>query len=180
MGRASRAAALIVAGFLSGCGTLANINTGAREGWKNVQIYGGVRRDVQSGEEWFAHSWTPLKNLELMQDLGAVVGLVLVGIDVPLSVAADTVTLPVTIPISIWASSSREANGSRPAVNQQPLVSPQPVVSPPPAVGSQPVVSPQPAVGSQPVVSPQPAVSQPPVVSPPPAVGSRPLLNAPP
>ena len=133
MGRASRAAALvIVAGFLSGCGTIANLSLGARNGWKNAQIYGGVRRDVQSAGNWFDHSWTPLEKLELMQDLGAVVGVGLVGIDMPLSAIGDTLTLPVTIPASIWGSSSKAANVSRNVVNQ------------PPAAGSQ-----QPAVNSR-------------------------------
>jgi uncharacterized protein YceK len=142
MGRASCAAVLvIVAGFLSGCGTLANIETGARQGWKNVQIYGGVRRDVQSGQDWFAHSWVPPKQLELMQNLGAIVGVVLVGIDVPLSAVADTVTLPVTIPASIWGSPRNAANVSPPAPNPQPMVGPQPLVSQQPAVSPQPVVN---------------------------------------
>ncbi|HTU18168.1 MAG TPA: hypothetical protein VMG10_08895 [Gemmataceae bacterium] len=129
MGTASRAAALaIVAGLLSGCGTVANLETGARQGWKNAQIYGGVRRDVQSGADWFDHSWTPLKNWEIMQDVGAVVGVALVGIDVPLSAVGDTLTLPVTIPASIWGGSRKAAAVSGQASPQQPaVISQQPV-----------------------------------------------------
>lgn len=151
MGKTSRVAALlIVAAFLSGCGTVANLHVGAREGWKNARIYGGVRRDVQSAEDWFAYRWLPLKQWEVMQDLGAVVGVGLVGIDVPLSAIGDTLTLPVTIPASIWGSSSKTANVSRKAVPQQSVVS-----------------SPQPAGGSQDVPASPPAAIPPSGFSPP-------------
>jgi uncharacterized protein YceK len=114
MGRALRAAALlIVVEFLSGCGTVANLSIGAREGWKNAQIYGGVRRDVQSAEQWIDHSWTWGENLDVVQDIGTVVGVGLVGIDVPLSAVGDTLTLPITIPAAIWGSSRNGANVSR-------------------------------------------------------------------
>ena len=119
MGRASCAAVLvIVASFLSGCGTVANLSVGARDGWKNAQIYGGVRRDVQSAEDWFAHSWTPSSNPDWQQDIGAVVGVGLVGLDVPLSAIGDTLTLPITIPTSIWGSSSKaRVSASAPPVS---------------------------------------------------------------
>jgi uncharacterized protein YceK len=122
MARASRAAALWIAVlFLCGCGTIANLETGARQGWKNVAIYGGVRRDVQSAGKWIDHSWTSGDNLDVFQDIGSVVGVVLVGIDVPLSAIGDTLTLPVTVPIyllnnpSIRASESRKAPAASPA-----------------------------------------------------------------
>jgi uncharacterized protein YceK len=105
--------ALIVAIFLSGCGTFANLSIGARQGWKNAQIYGGVRRDVQSAEEFIAHSWTSGDNLDIPQDIGTVVGVGLVGIDVPLSAIADTLTLPLTIPAAIWGSNGNAITVSR-------------------------------------------------------------------
>jgi uncharacterized protein YceK len=134
MGRASRAAALVlITGLLSGCGTVANLSTGAREGWKNVQIYGGVRRDVQSAGDWFTHSWVAPEKLEFMQDIGAIVGVGLVGIDMPLSAVGDTLTLPVTIPASIWGRSRNDADVPRQTAPPPPAVrTPPPPVSAPP------------------------------------------------
>lgn len=111
MARASRTAALWIAGlFLCGCGTVANLQTGARQGWKNAYIYGGVRRDIQSEKVWIAHSWTWGKNLDVIQDIGSAVGVLLVGIDVPISAVGDTLTLPLTVPVAIWSNSVNRAN----------------------------------------------------------------------
>jgi uncharacterized protein YceK len=106
MAKASRTAALGTAVLLlCGCGTIANLETGARQGWKNTVIYGGVRRDVQSAGKWIDHSWTWGDNLDVIQDIGTVVGVGLVGIDIPLSAVGDTLTLPVTVPIALWSNS---------------------------------------------------------------------------
>lgn len=116
MAKASRAAALGVAVlFLCGCGTVANLETGARQGWKNAVIYGGVRRDVQSAGKWIDHSWTWGDNLDVVQDIGTVVGVGLVGIDIPLSAIGDTLTLPVTVPIALWNNSATRISYSRKA-----------------------------------------------------------------
>ncbi len=48
-----------------------------------------------------------------MQDIGTVVGVILVAIDVPLSAVADTVTLPLTVPVAIWDRYSKRANVRR-------------------------------------------------------------------
>jgi uncharacterized protein YceK len=113
MARASRPAAVwIVALFLCGCGTVANLSIGARQGWKNAMIFGGVRRDIQSADDWIDHNWTWGENLNIQQDVGTVVGVGLVGIDVPLSAIGDTLTLPITIPASIWGRSSNVATVS--------------------------------------------------------------------
>jgi uncharacterized protein YceK len=114
MAKASRAAALGVAVLLlCGCGTIANLETGARQGWKNAAIYGGVRRDVQSAGKWIDHSWTWGDNLDVIQDIGSVVGVGLVGIDIPLSAVGDTLTLPVTVPIALWNNSISRTSYSR-------------------------------------------------------------------
>ncbi len=106
MAKASRAAALGVAVlFLCGCGTIANLETGARQGWNNAVVYGGVRRDVQSAGKWIDHSWTSGDNLDVVQDIGTVVGVGLVGIDIPLSAIGDTLTLPVTVPLALMNNS---------------------------------------------------------------------------
>src|SRR5579875_2703047 len=114
MVRASRAAALGTAVlFLCGCGTVANLEMGWRQGWQNTVIYGGVRRDVQSAGKWIDHSWTWGKDLDIIQDIGTVVGVGLVGIDIPLSAVGDTLTLPVTVPIAIYNNSTNRASVSR-------------------------------------------------------------------
>jgi uncharacterized protein YceK len=115
------AAALFAAPVLSGCGTFANLSLGARQGWKNALIYGGVRRDVQSAGNWIDHSWTWGPNLDIQQDLGTVVGVGLVGLDVPLSAIGDTLTLPITIPATIWGG-----NGTKPSVSSKNQVAPVP------------------------------------------------------
>jgi uncharacterized protein YceK len=119
-------ALLIMAGFLSGCGTAANISVGAREGWQYAPVYGGVRRDVQSAENWVEHTWTWGENLDLQRDLGTVVGVALVGIDVPLSALGDTLTLPITIP-AYYLSKSRSGTNGR----GNPPPNPPPVAAPP-------------------------------------------------
>lgn len=126
MARASRLAALgIVVLLLGGCGTMGNLSVGRRQGWKNALIYGGVRRDVQSAADWVDHDWTWGKNLDILQDVGTVVGVVLVGIDVPLSAIADTVTLPLTVPVAIWTRARTPA-----AAGRQSAPTPPPVAEP--------------------------------------------------
>jgi uncharacterized protein YceK len=102
----------IVVLLLSGCGTMANLSIGARQGWKNALIYGGVRRDVQTAEEFVANNWTSGDNFDWQQDVGTVVGVGLVGVDVPISAITDTLTLPITIPAAIWGG-----NGGKPTVS---------------------------------------------------------------
>lgn len=99
MSRASLAAALGLAVLgLCGCGTAANLSGGA-QGWRKSQIYGGVRRDVKSAQQFVADNWAG--SADLMQDVGAVVGVGLISIDVPLSFFGDTLTLPITIPAAL-------------------------------------------------------------------------------
>ncbi len=139
MSKAWRALAILSAAlFLSGCGTFANVSVGAREGWKNAKIYGGVRRDALSADNWVRHSWTWGKDFDFQQDLGTVVGLGLIGLDAPLSLIGDTLTLPVTVPAAIWGGNAKDSNAGRsnPATAPTPLASPTvapPAVAPPAA-----------------------------------------------
>jgi len=114
MAKAPRVTVLWIAVlFVCGCGTIANLETGARQEWKNATIYGGARRDIHSARQWIDHSWTWGKNLNVIQDIGTVVGVVLVGIDVPLSAVGDTVTLPVTVSIALWSNAVNRENVQR-------------------------------------------------------------------
>lgn len=143
MAKASRAAALGIAVLLlCGCGTIANLQTGSRLGWKNAVIYGGVRRDVQSAGKWIEHSWTWGDKLEIFQDIGTGVGVLLVGIDVPLSAVGDTLTLPVTVPIAVMNNPSILTSFSGNTATTPPaaaVAQPAAAVTPPAAAATVPV-----------------------------------------
>jgi uncharacterized protein YceK len=101
--------ALVLAGSLTGCGTIVNLTIGVDDheshgsvpafggtlsglSWR-TQIYGGIQGDIVGigkcvrGEEGLAYSliFFPL----------------LVLVDFPLSLVADTLTLPYTIPVDL-------------------------------------------------------------------------------
>jgi len=101
MRRASHAAALAFAlAILSGCGTIANFGG---KGWQNTQIYGGVLRDVKSAQDFIATN--PIApETDIQKDVGTVVGVGIIGLDIPFSAIADTLTLPITIPAVLWAT----------------------------------------------------------------------------
>jgi len=108
MRKASRMAALgLAVVYLSGCGTSANLSGGA-QGWRNAQIYGGVLTDVKSTQEWVKSNWT--SGADWQQDVGTVVGVGLIGLDVPFSAIGDTLTLPITIPAVLLRGSGPAAN----------------------------------------------------------------------
>jgi uncharacterized protein YceK len=120
MTRTGRAAALFLAvGTLGGCGTLANL--GGR-GWEHTRIYGGVLGDVKGAQDWIADNpITP--EADIQKNVGTVVGVGLVALDVPFSAIGDTLTLPVTVPVAIWASTrgpaavSQKTGGAPPATS---------------------------------------------------------------
>jgi uncharacterized protein YceK len=113
---------------LSGCGTAANLSGGA-QGWRNAQIYGGVLTDVKSTQEWVTSNWTNFADWQ--QDVGTIVGVGLISLDVPFSAIGDTLTLPVTIPAVLLRGPGPAANGNRGNAVAPPVVSgPAP---PPPA-----------------------------------------------
>jgi uncharacterized protein YceK len=75
-----------------GCGTIMNfwpkVDSGQREEIGKMRVYGGVRIDAQTFSE-AAGPWQKLLTL-----------LILV-VEFPLSLVMDTVTLPVTIPVTL-------------------------------------------------------------------------------
>ena len=129
MRRASFAAALgLTVVYLSGCGTAANLSGGA-QGWRNAQIYGGVLTDVKSTQEWVTSNWTNFADWQ--QDVGVMVGVGLISLDVPFSAIGDTLTLPITIPAVMLRGSGPAANGGRENAGPPPAaIGPAP---PPPA-----------------------------------------------
>jgi uncharacterized protein YceK len=150
MRKASRMAALgLAVVYLSGCGTSANLSGGA-QGWRNAQIYGGVLTDVKSTQQWVTSNWTNFADWQ--QDVGTIVGVGLISLDVPFSAIGDTLTLPITIPAVLLRDSGPARNGNRGnAVAPPPVSGPAP---PPPAVTNIPPdvpagAAPPPPVGNE-------------------------------
>jgi uncharacterized protein YceK len=79
-----------VAILLTGCGTVQNFRGMDDEGRRQLEVYGGVARTVDSLKGCFASS-----------DLVEVSYTPLLVFDVMLSAIGDTLTLPVTLPVSI-------------------------------------------------------------------------------
>lgn len=88
----------IVAGlsFLGGCGTIINLAFGTEQPGAHLllktEIYGGVQVDagaVHKGSQW-EEDW-----------LTNILGIMFI-FDFPLSFIADTITLPITIPIVLF------------------------------------------------------------------------------
>lgn len=73
---------VLLAVLTSGCGTIANLNTGEPD------FYGGVQKDIQ----WLA---TPSRQPE---GIGlANLGFLTLFVDLPLSIIGDTLTMPIAI-----------------------------------------------------------------------------------
>lgn len=80
---------------LNGCGTALNFHDGSNSMWlKNGdprKVYGGVRLDAECGAYLLAEAFTETDLVRLAWSAWVL------GIDLPLSAVADTVTLPMTI-----------------------------------------------------------------------------------
>jgi len=88
---------------LPGCGTITNfreVPAGSLPG--NRQVFGGVRRDID-----FVSSYTDGTALALLLVAGVI------AVDVPLSTAADVLTLPWTVPAARARWCERKRNESR-------------------------------------------------------------------
>jgi uncharacterized protein YceK len=118
---------------LGGCGTVANLRG---KGWDHTQIYGGVRRDVKATEDWIA-DYSAMKETDIRQDVGVGVGVTLISLDTALSAIGDTLTLPVTIPVALFAKPAAPAPNVSPNNAAVTPASPAPANPPP---------TPQPAV----------------------------------
>ncbi|HEY7155652.1 MAG TPA: YceK/YidQ family lipoprotein [Gemmataceae bacterium] len=104
--------AALLASALGGCGTFVNC-----VGWNGPagrEIYGGVKQDAQNGKEHLTEafygptpSFSPYPekpdtgNRVLTKTFCAGCGIGMLGVDLPISFVADTLTLPVTIPATL-------------------------------------------------------------------------------
>jgi uncharacterized protein YceK len=101
-----------LAAVLSGCGTVVNC-TGIN-GAPARAIYGGVRQDAENGTRHVTEAFSgPAPSFSAMpkppspaSDLASksfcfVSGVGMLAVDLPVSVVADTLTLPVTVPATL-------------------------------------------------------------------------------
>jgi uncharacterized protein YceK len=123
MGRAALALAVALAvALVSGCGTMMNF---AHQGWDKSSVYGGVGWDVKlipafaDGTLWNGVEEEPFSLKAYM--------ITLTALDVPLSAAADTLTLPLTIAATVKRESAKgtadKPSGATPVETQGPPAS---------------------------------------------------------
>jgi uncharacterized protein YceK len=93
MERKAVAAALTAMLFLSGCGTFASLQS-------DCDIYGGVRRDAEVAADFMSTRKEPPKQDNLVGTVAGMFGMAAI-MDMPMSAAADTLLLPITVPVAI-------------------------------------------------------------------------------
>jgi uncharacterized protein YceK len=93
--------------LMNGCGTTANVLWFNRDEG-GMRVYGGVRAEWTVAQESLAAASDPSASSP-----GPVWLLIA---DMPLSAVADTVTLPLTVPVSLWWA-LHPVNRERPATN---------------------------------------------------------------
>jgi uncharacterized protein YceK len=90
----------------SGCGTIANLNEerGCHVLWREFppakRIFGGVQIGAEGVADWYKET-LDAGELTPTSFAGFVIGISIIGIDLPLSAAGDVLTLPVTIPATL-------------------------------------------------------------------------------
>lgn len=104
MRSAARTACILIALVtVSGCGTVGNMFQ--LKGFPEYKVYGGVENDLDA--------WSDI--VEYEHSLSTVwFYRTLIAIDLPLSIIADTVTLPITVParMSGWKGTSEQLPAS--------------------------------------------------------------------
>jgi uncharacterized protein YceK len=93
----SRIAAGTILFCLTGCGTLMNMPAPCHGPETPLQLYGGVRTDLQMAKS----NLESMSTASVAERNAKVRGCVLLALDVPLSMAADTAILPITLPLSL-------------------------------------------------------------------------------
>jgi uncharacterized protein YceK len=94
------AAALVCA--LGGCGTIGNLADPGR-----TKPFGGVIRDSEASG-WLMNEVSEASKKPAAEKAGLVLAAPIVTIDLPLSLVADTVTLPITIPVALMRQGQPE------------------------------------------------------------------------
>jgi uncharacterized protein YceK len=118
--------AAAVACAQSGCGTANNLVVPAKDGKGKVtgpppgQVFGGVAVDARVGTSWMAAPFveelgpevpTWERALETACKVG--IGAYVLGVDLPLSAVADTVTLPVTVSATLKKQERSAGNAEK-------------------------------------------------------------------
>jgi uncharacterized protein YceK len=94
------AAALVCA--LGGCGTIGNLADPGR-----TKPFGGVIRDREASG-WLIDEVSEASKKSAAEKAGLVLAAPIVTIDLPLSLVADTVTLPITLPVALMRQGQPE------------------------------------------------------------------------
>jgi len=113
--------AAVLACAAGGCGTFVNCTAGR-------EIYGGVKQDLQNGSNHLAEAYSgpcpsfspfpenPSAGKQLLtRSFCAGCGVGMLAVDLPISLVADTLTLPVTIPATMMKSPDNRKRPRRPA-----------------------------------------------------------------
>jgi hypothetical protein len=105
----------------TGCGTLYNHEIGPCPRCRpdTFRVYGGVRKDVEMVTAGFRAEPGDGPRVALFPLAAA-----FLAVDLPLSAAGDTLTLPITIPAALQRRRQQEATGGEPPeqpLNESPL-----------------------------------------------------------
>ena len=108
--------------LLGGCGTMANITlNGPPSAGGSMKMYGGVQRDLDIVHDCTTNPDHPKDNAEAVCFATAVT---VAALDLPFSAVADTLTLPITIPVALVAQGRADqqpqpAGGPAPERNER-------------------------------------------------------------
>lgn len=123
------ASALTLA-MLSGCGTIRDNWGGPRESGKQ-RVYGGVRRNLEAMKESDANSWNSQEPLVFVMSPACMLAH---SIDLPLCAVADTVLLPISLPLALLrntdsgdTSADHSAKGAKKESRPPASTTPEPV-----------------------------------------------------
>jgi uncharacterized protein YceK len=106
--------AAVLACALGGCGTIGNLAD-----FKSTTPFGGVSRDLHA-TGWLLEETPEAVKKSPAETAGIAVATPIVALDLPLSLAADTITLPVTLPVALMRQGQPDpeaapmVNGMRP------------------------------------------------------------------
>jgi uncharacterized protein YceK len=89
---------------LGGCGTICNLTDPSR-----IKPFGGVIWDCEAFD-WFMYQVNEAPKKPAANTVGLTLSDPIVTIDLPLSVVADTVTLPITVPIALMRQGQPESS----------------------------------------------------------------------